>query len=212
VRIIAATNKDLEEKVRSGEFREDLYYRLNVVPVLVPPLRERKDDIPHLVRHFLEKYSSGKPPFSIGSEALDGLCRYAWPGNVRELENLVERAVVLADPKVLDLIDPQGSTAVVEGGERRSLPAADSIVDLPYREAKKRVLEDLDRLLISAALRRTEGNISRAAEQLGMHRKNFHTKMSELGLDAREFASGDGEDGGTEPETEPGTESGAENG
>jgi two-component system NtrC family response regulator len=198
VRIIAATNKDLEEKVRRGEFREDLYYRLNVVPVLVPPLRERKDDIPHLVRHFLEKYSSGKPPFGIGGETLDRLCRYAWPGNVRELENLVERAVVLADPKVLGLIDPQGSTAVVEGNEKRGLPAVDSIVDLPYREAKKRVLEDLDRLLISTALRRTEGNISRAAEQLGMHRKNLHTKMSELGLDAGEFTPGGGPEAGAE--------------
>jgi len=192
VRIIAATNKDLEEKVRQGEFREDLYYRLNVVPILVPPLRDRREDIPHLVKHFLAKYSEGKAPLDMKGDTLDRLCRYSWPGNVRELENLVERAVVLESSQVLDVFDPLGSSTSVRDGEREWLPRTDAILDLPYREAKRRVLEGLDRAVISAALRRTGGNVSRAAEELGMHRKNLHTKMTELGLDPRTFASDEG--------------------
>ncbi len=99
VRVIAATNRDLEAAVRSGDFREDLYYRLNVFPILVPPLRERKEDIPLLVRHFVRKYAAktGKPVRETSQKVMDQLMSYDWPGNIRELENVIERAVILCE-------------------------------------------------------------------------------------------------------------------
>jgi len=189
VRIIAATNKDLEERVRRGEFREDLYYRLNVVPIEVPPLRDRKEDVPQLVKHFLVKHSGGREPFPVSPDTLERLARYAWPGNVRELENLVERSVVLDSPEVLELTDFRGAVASPRPGGP-ALPAVDSLYGLTYREAKERVMDAFDRMVISAALRDSKGNVSRAAEQLGMHRKNLHLKLAELGLDPRGFGDG----------------------
>jgi len=189
VRIIAATNKELEEKVRSGEFREDLYYRLNVVPIRVPPLRERQEDIPQLVGHFLSKHAGGREPFPVKPETLDRLARYSWPGNVRELENLVERSVVLWSPEVLELNDPRGP-AISAREERGAFPTPETLAGLSYRAAKERVMEVFDRTMIAAALRSSKGNVSRAAEQLGMHRKNLHMKLAELGLDPRDFGAG----------------------
>jgi two-component system NtrC family response regulator len=188
VRIIAATNKDLEGRVRRGEFREDLYYRLNVVPIRVPPLRERVEDIAQLVKHFMVKYGGREERLAISPETLARLERYAWPGNVRELENLVERAVVLGSAQALDFTDSRGEVVSSRKGDS-GFPDPNSLLGLPYREAKDRLVAAFDRLVISAALRSSEGNVTRAAEQLGMHRKNLHTKMAELEIDPRSFVT-----------------------
>jgi nitrogen regulation protein NR(I) len=192
VRIIAATNKDLEERVRKGYFREDLYYRLNVVPIHVPPLRDRKEDIPRLVKHFLAKYGGGREFFTLGTETLERLCRYAWPGNVRELENLVERSVVLGSAEPLDLTSLRGEAVSSSRESAVGFPKLETLLDVPYREAKERVVEAFDRMVISAALRNSKGNITQAADQLGMHRKNLHSKLTELGMDPRAFDAREG--------------------
>src|SRR5262249_8078462 len=105
VRIVAATHRDLPQQVRDGKFREDLYYRLNVIPVMVPPLRERREDIRPLVEHFIQKHGGGRRSWRVGAEVIDALAAYDWPGNVRELENVVQRALVLATQDELTLED-----------------------------------------------------------------------------------------------------------
>jgi two-component system NtrC family response regulator len=199
VRIIAATHVDLESRVREKRFREDLYYRLNVVPLRLPPLRERKGDIPMLIKHFLLKHGNGTMPFTVGPDIFESIERYTWPGNVRELENLVERAVVLGTPEVLRLKELKFQEyEPKERSRTTSLPSPDVLASLSYRQAKEKVLNSLDRILITAALRRTGGNVTRAAEELGMHRKNLHIKMAELEIDPKavaETASGEGKNG-----------------
>jgi DNA-binding NtrC family response regulator len=199
VRIIAATHVDLESRVREKRFREDLYYRLNVVPLRLPPLRERKGDIPILVKHFLLKHGNGTMPFIVGPDILESIERYTWPGNVRELENLVERAVVLGTPEVLRLKELKFQEYQPKERSRTpSLPSPDLLASLSYRQAKEKVLNSLDRILITSALRRTGGNVTRAAEELGMHRKNLHIKMAELDIDPKAVAeteSGEGQNG-----------------
>lgn len=172
-RIIAATNRDLEALVREGRFREDLYHRLNVVPILLPPLRERKEDIPVLVDHFCKRFSrETKKVFTAATEeALKYLMGYAWPGNVRELANAVERAVVLGSgPK----IDVQDLPARVLGGI--SPPAA---AEVSYRDA----LQAAKRQAVTSALARSQGNRAAAAKSLGLHEKYLLRLIKALGLD-----------------------------
>jgi DNA-binding NtrC family response regulator len=186
VRIIASTNMDLEEKVRKGELRSDLYFRLNVVPIVIPPVRERKEDIPLLIDHFLRKKSNGKPQITFSSEDIELMMRYHWPGNARELENVVERAVVLetTDLQVLlpSLRPPMSPSAQMNYQNT-------SVMNLTYKEAKKQILDEFESTYFTHILRKTGGNISKAAELAKIHRKNLHVKLAELNLDSQQFSS-----------------------
>jgi two-component system NtrC family response regulator len=186
VRIIAASNRSLRELVQQEKFREDLYFRLNVVPLYIAPLRERKDDIPLLATFFLQKYSekSGKKVEKISSVAQNMLMRYQFPGNVRELENLIERAVVLCNKNYLDIDDFKFGTDTVT-----PLSSWETIrLVCTYREAKKNLLAAFERQFFTDALRATQGNVSKAAEAVGMHRKNFYEKLNLYQIDAEQFA------------------------
>ena len=175
VRVVAATRVDLETRVREGTFREDLWYRLNVIPLRIPPLRERPGDVPLLVEHFLVKHAQrhGRPVPRFEPEALDRLERYDWPGNVRELENLLERLIVLGRSETIaaaDLPEALRRDAPRFGGAR---------VDLPPGGI---VLEDVERGLIEEALRRAGGNQSSAARFLGISRQTLIYRMKKFGL------------------------------
>ena len=174
VRVIAATNKDLEKEVREGRFREDLFYRLNVVPVLVPPLRERKEDIPDLAGHFLSVYreKNKKEVKEISKKGLDLLVRYDWPGNVRELENCIERAVIIARGEVIAPADfpPQIQSLSSE--------KEDSGIRLPAGAT----LQEVEKALILKTLEDTGGNRSRAAEIMGINRRTLQNKLKEYGI------------------------------
>jgi transcriptional regulator with PAS, ATPase and Fis domain len=174
VRVIAATNQDLEAAVAAGRFREDLYYRLNVVPVPLPPLRERRSDIPLLVEHFLTKHTERhrRGPVRITEEAMVHLWEHAWPGNVRQLENLVERLVILCDGDVVDEDDlpPSLLTFIT----RRCIPdvvVTECGVDLNL------VVEEFENGLITKALSRAHGNKQAAARLLGMNRTTLVAKL-----------------------------------
>ncbi len=188
VRIIAATNKDLEELVQKGKFREDLFYRLNVIPLHLPPLRERKDDIPLLVEHFIEKHalSKGRESPEISQEILNIFMQYPWPGNVRELENIIERLCILASGRKVELSDLP---------ERfRSLPALKTDNHIPEIQVQEdieltpkgidlnRVLDDIETRLITQALEITGGNKTRAARLLGLNRTTLIEKLKKKGL------------------------------
>jgi two-component system response regulator HydG len=166
-RIIAATNRDLKQAIAEGSFRSDLYYRLNVISIHVPPLRERTEDIPLLAQHFLQRFRReiNKPVDAISHEALDFLCRYPWPGNVRELQNAVERAVVLSRKRRLGV----EAFSFLHKAEA-SVPTADQTLDEVVRDHIKRVLAAQG------------GNISKAAEVLGIHRSTLHKKIKLYGL------------------------------
>jgi len=184
VRVIAATNKDLEEEIARGNFREDLFYRLNVIPFFVPPLRDRKEDIPLLVKEFLSEFGQqyGRARVEMTDDALDALKKYHWPGNVRELRNLVERVLIL-NPKIqrierrhlpmLVYRDP-GKTAGQAAGRGEEFATL-----LEAREAYERdyILKKLDEF---------RGNVSRAAEGLGLERSHLYRKMKALGVSVKE--------------------------
>ncbi len=165
VRIIAATNQDLEAKIREKTFRDDLYYRLNVVSLEIPPLRERREDILPLADHFLKKYSSqtGKRIEGISRESRDALLRYSWPGNIRELENWVERAVVLSRQEVIATFNLPAQSAQGE-------------------EYGQKSLEGVERRHIERILRETGGNLTRAAQILRIHRNTLRQKIRKLGI------------------------------
>ena len=170
VRVLAATNQDLEQLVRDKRFREDLFYRINVLQILMPPLRDKREDIPRLVRHFLQKYGAlmGKRMAGVSDAAMEQLLGHSWPGNVRELENVVERAVALATG---DTITPEDLTRDLAGGQRvpRELPdgLTDQGIDLESR------LEGLRLHFMQLALDRAHGVQTRAAELLGMSFRSF---------------------------------------
>ena len=177
VRVIAATNKDLEEEIARGNFREDFFYRLNVIPFFVPPLRERREDIPLLAREFLREFGReyGRPRIEIGEEAVGVLKQYHWPGNVRELKNVIERVLIL-NPQALRI-------------ERRHLPM------LVYRGGGKKgeefstlhqAREAYERDYILKKIDDCHGNVSRAAEALGLERSHLYRKMKSLGISVRE--------------------------
>ena len=177
VRVIAATNVDLRQAVRARTFREDLFYRLNVVPLTIPPLRARKDDIPGLVEHFLRKYSREfkKDVRGISRGALPALMAYDWPGNVRELENIIERSVALATRPVVRLDDLPVDLAIHEVGQRAGDMGSDP---LPLREARDR----FEQAYFLRALERENWNQSRAARSLGIHRNTLIARMTAWGI------------------------------
>ncbi len=178
VRVIAATNKNLEQLVREGKFREDLYFRLNVVRIVMPPLRARKEDIPLLVRYFLRHFSKAneKQVFEITTEAMNTLLAYDWPGNVRELRTAIEHGVVMANgPKVTVRDLPAG---VRQRGEGSAAVFSETVNPLDLAETEKR--------LITQALAATKGNITAAAKRLGISRRTLHRKLNELSAEGRE--------------------------
>jgi DNA-binding NtrC family response regulator len=171
VRVVAATNVNLRQAVKNHAFREDLYYRLNVVPIHVPPLRERREDIPFLVEHFVRKVAREchRQVDGVSAGALEVLTRYDWPGNVRELENVIHRAVVLAGGPVVMLRDVPLDVAMPETGSKLSEDTG-----LPLREACER----FERQYVLRVLERVQWNVSRAARLLGVHRNTVLTKLS----------------------------------
>ena len=175
VRVIAATNKNLEEACQKGEFREDLFFRLNVVPLMSPPLRVRRGDIPMLARHFLDQVceENGFKPKSFSEEALDALQSYDYPGNVRELRNVVERMVILSG----DVIGPEDVPDSVTGGQ-----TAAAGVRLTPQGTLREMRDAAERSFIESRLREYDWNISRTAESLGLERTNLHKKMKSLGV------------------------------
>jgi two-component system nitrogen regulation response regulator NtrX len=176
VRVIAATNKNLEEEVRRGRFREDLWFRLNVVPIYMPPLRERKEDIPALVQHFLEHYcrENGFRPKQISPEAMARLQNYDWPGNIRELRNTIERLVIMATEHLIVAADLPLSLQASQPLMKRAFQLGQTLRD---------VREQVERDYILACLEATGGNISHAAQILGIERSNLHKKMRALGIE-----------------------------
>jgi two-component system response regulator HydG len=174
VRVIAATNKDLEKEIREGRFREDLFYRLNVVPVSLPPLRERKEDILALASHFLSIYreKNKKELREISGKALDLLVRYDWPGNIRELENCIERAVVIARGEIIAPADLPPQIQALSSEKE------DSEVRFPSGIS----LQEVEKALILRTLEDTGGNRSRAAEILGINRRTLQMKLKEYGM------------------------------
>jgi len=173
VRVIAATNKDLESRVKSGEFREDLYYRIAVFPIVVPPLRERREDIPLLARHFLQKHAerTEKSMNGISNAALRLLLQYDWPGNVRELENAIERAVLLETTDVLQVnsLPPQLSPIVASPRDQTAPTAV-----LPLAEVERQALIH--------ALEFSANNVTEAARVLGLNRATLYRKLKKYGL------------------------------
>jgi DNA-binding NtrC family response regulator len=182
VRVVAATNVNLRQAVRDRVFREDLYYRLHVVPIQVPPLRQRREDIPRLVEHFVRKFAreSRREVRGVSAGALDALTRYDWPGNVRELENVIQRAVVLATGPVVHLQDVPLDVAMPE---TVSLLARDT---LPLREA----CDEFERQYVVRTLERTHWNVSRTARQLGVHRNTVLAKLATWGVQRPGAAEG----------------------
>ena len=187
VRVISATHRDLEREVARDEFREDLYYRLKVVEVELPPLRERNEDIPALSHRFLADVAErlGREPKPLSPESLATLTQHAWPGNVRELRNLLEQASVLASGEAIEVADLH-----LNPGQE----SADSIFQVAdgatFSDAKRQTVEAFERDFLLRALRENEGNVSRAAQSIGMVRQSLQQKIRELGLRSEDWGNG----------------------
>lgn len=190
IRLITATNRDLSEMVHAGEFREDLYYRLNVVPIHLPPLRERHGDIPRLAVYFLDRYCRklGVERKAFSGEAMSLIESYAWPGNVREMRNIIERLAILCEREV---IEPRHLPHEIQ-----QTPALPTISHIPeswdeFRRFKQQVRDaavlDLERRFLAQVLRRHGGNVSKAAEAAGMQRTNFHALMRKCDVSVGDF-------------------------
>jgi two-component system nitrogen regulation response regulator NtrX len=190
VRLITATNKDLKHEIETGQFREDLYYRLNVVPIHMPRLIERREDIPELCEYFLKKAAdtSGVPVRKLSDEAIIQLQSYDWPGNVRQLRNMMERLLIMA-PKAngSDVIKADMlPNELFEDSEALSNPEMNSdIMSMPLREAR----ELFEKQYLAAQISRFGGNISKTAQFIGMERSALHRKLKQLELVGMEKAS-----------------------
>ena len=171
VRIIAATNRNLEEEIKKGNFREDLYYRLNVVNINVPPLRERKDDIPIMVNNFIRKFSkeNNKNITTVDTKAKNALYSYDWPGNIRELRNCIEGAVVIAEGSTLRLEDLPPAVRKSQENSSISIPAGTD-------------MDTAEKIIIRETLLFCHGNKSKTAQVLGIGRKTLHRKLMEMNL------------------------------
>lgn len=192
VRIVTATNRNLEEEVRAGRFREDLFYRLNVVPIQLPALRERKSDIEELAHTFVRQFNSklGKRVQSISRGTLAALQAYPWPGNIRQLENALERMVLMAEGDGLgfgDLPDEIAQSTVAREAYAES-EAEDQGNPATFKDIVRRRTQSVEKELIEKALVETSGNVTRAAEKLGLSRKGLQLKMKELGVRRRDEA------------------------
>jgi len=184
IRLIAATNKDLSEEVKKGNFREDLFYRLNVVPIYLPPLRERKEDFSHLVDFFIQKYNKklGKRIQSLDEKALTVLMQFQWPGNIRQLENVLERMILLSEKMTLTLEDIPSEISQLTSISTPSFRPEDMTSQGSFKEIVKETTQKIEKNLIIKALEETHGNITRAAKILGISRKSLQNKMKEYQL------------------------------
>ena len=183
VRVVSSTARDLQKEMEEKRFREDLFYRLNVVPVTVPSLAERRDDIPALAAHFFARYAGeqGLPPPTISDEAMAALQAYDWPGNVRQLRNVVERTVILTPREEFDTVEPGMLAGEVTGGKLGGGGALTAMMGAPLREAR----ESFEREYLSVQIRRFSGNISKTATFIGMERSALHRKLKLLGMTDR---------------------------
>ncbi|MFO0909369.1 MAG: sigma-54 dependent transcriptional regulator [Isosphaeraceae bacterium] len=187
VRVVAATNKNLEKEVREGRFREDLFYRLNVIKIDLPPLRERAEDLPLLITHFLNKYARlNEPPKKVSPEAMERLLAYKWPGNVRELENAIERAAVTS---VGDTINPDKLPPRVMGLSDTDQPKFEIDLRHPLPYYLKLATEQIERQYIIKALEKSRGNVGRCAELCGLSRRSVSGKISQYEIDKYPFKS-----------------------
>jgi two-component system nitrogen regulation response regulator NtrX len=180
VRVISATNKDIQEQISKGKFREDLYFRINVVPITVPPLRERMDDMAELVSYFMEKYKrpSAKEAKTVSEEGMRILRAYHWPGNIRELKNFVERINIMCEEDVISADSVKSFLGAAPRGQTND--ALTAYADMTLAQAR----DSFERDLIGSRLRESGGNISRAAESLGVYASNLHSKMKKLKIAA----------------------------
>ncbi len=193
IRLVTATNRNLRDMVAEGTFREDLFFRLNIIPVDLPPLRERSGDIPLLVAHAVRRCSDelGKDIKNVTAGAMQVLQSYSFPGNVRELENIIERAVVLA---MDNLITPDDLELNLGGKEPLMLPDYTTIplnveeLKEAKRHLREQAVEDIEKAFVVSALQRSKGNVTRASEETGLLRPNFQAMMKKLGISARDYA------------------------
>ena len=203
VRLIAATNRDLKADIAEGRFREDLFYRLNVVPLALPPLRARTGDIPPLVEHFLDKYNQrlgkAEPVTEVLDDAMACLTGYDWPGNIRELENVIERALLFAEGGIITVDDlpepirsPSEGDAEHDAGASAQRPPEKKTPIGPLKEIVRAHTESIEKDLITRALEETGGNVTKAARTLAISRKSLQNKMKELGLRDQDPKEDDG--------------------
>jgi two-component system, NtrC family, nitrogen regulation response regulator NtrX len=179
VRIIAATNKDIRQEVEEGRFREDLYFRLSVIPINVPPLQERKGDVTLLLEHFISQFSGGKRQFSL--EAMEELSRYGWPGNIRELKNFVERINVMCDDNPIGLNAVTDYLHRVEEGGKKSSSLFEEFSTMKLSEAR----DEFERRMIVEKLEENGYNVSRTAGVLGLYPGNLHNKIKKYGIEIK---------------------------
>jgi two-component system, NtrC family, response regulator AtoC len=188
VRVIAATNRDLEEAVKTGHFREDLYYRLNVIPISLPPLRDRIEDVPLLVRHFLAKHQKrNAAKVGVSDQALELLMQYPFPGNIRELENIIQRAISFAKGP---LISRSEAEAYLKPGSPAAQAAPGAALEKETYPALKSHLRKLERDFVLARLQACEWNVSDAAKAMEITRTALHNRMKKLGINSRELRQG----------------------
>ena len=185
VRIISAANRNLEDAIHAGEFREDLFYRLNVFPIHLPPLRERREDVPLLANFFLEKFTKkmGKNDIKFSADSLSWLMTAEFPGNVRQLENLVERAVTLAD----DDVDITPDLLEMNGGSLRRQQRGNPLPALGDSKNLKEIVEAMEKYYIDQTMQEFKGNISKTAEKLGLSRLGLHKKLQRYGIEAANY-------------------------
>ena len=184
VRIIASTNRDLEKDVKDGNFREDLYYRLNIFPLFIPPLRERREDIPFLIDYFLQRNISFSGKKRLSLEALDCLLNYEWPGNVRELKNVILRACILSGNS------PEISVEHLPGEVKKSKgysPTKKSLIDLPFKKAREKVIESFEKEYFQTLLYKNKGNISHSSKLAKLSRPYLHQKIKKYRINVKNY-------------------------
>ncbi len=196
VRVIAATNKDLDQEIKNRNFRQDLYYRLGVITLTLPPLRRRKEDIPDMAQHFLVQHSQqvGREIAEFSQEAIHAMCNYAWPGNVRELMNVIERAVLLCRSGRIVLEDlPAGfrenqelSLEWPETGKTDPADWSGQTLD----QVKTVLITQVEKTYLEMVLKKTRGRVGEAARKAGIHPRGLYEKMKKLGIDKNQFKPG----------------------
>jgi two-component system NtrC family response regulator len=193
VRLIAASNRDLKAAIEAGEFREDLFYRLNVITIKLPPLRERKGDIPFLVSHFVEKHKKEvkEKPFKISEKALQALTTYSWPGNVRELENCILRGMILSRSNRIEFEDLPPEVRGGEGEIFHPVPRNGQELKRMKWQLRRKVEDELEQVFLKEALRRNRGNISKTALDVGMDRRQLQNLTRKHRIVAKEFKNPD---------------------
>jgi two-component system response regulator AtoC len=193
VRVIAATNKDLEKEIAQGNFRQDLYYRLTVLMLTIPPLRDRKEDIPGLVRRFMAyfRYKIGREINGFSDQALQALCNYAWPGNIRELMNVIERAILLSKTDTIGIdVLPNVFNGDNPGQEPQFFGMksdAAQWMNKTLPEVQKEIMAQVERLYLEMALKKTRGRVDQTAQIAGIHPRGLYNKMKQLGLRKQDF-------------------------